>query len=899
MTQLPPTAVLDQALKEVALSTQYDPSLLGLPRDGVRLTWETSADPSASAPVGYQISTRSRNEWQEHAPVEAPQPLGLLAPGGALSPRERREYRVRVATVEGWSAWSEPVIVEAWLPVQQWGAELIGLDHPVDGPAPILRTTFRLAGKPVRARLYVSFLGLGEVWINGHRAGDEHLAPGWTSYGHRVLVSTIDVADVLVPGENAIAVHLTDGWYRGSFGPARRDRIYGDKTAAILRLEADEFALVSDGSWVGGFGAVRAASLYDGTTIDHTEPTAAEASRATFDLGGFAPVEVVDADLGVFEPRIAAPVRTVAELPATQRSFDGRTQLDVGQNISGWMRLTVRGRAGARVVVRHAEILDPQSQDLYTASLRSAKATDEYILALDGETVVEPVFTFHGFRYADVSGADVIEATAVAISTDLPRRSSFRSDNPALDRFHDNVVWSQRDNFVSVPTDCPQRDERLGWTGDAQAFAATSATLFDAQTFWVSWLRDLELDQTDEDGVPAVVPNIMERDEVKLGDDILNLLGRAGWADAAAIVPLAVYDAYGSDEVLIRQRSSIRRWVEHLRRRAGSGVVLPHDPFQFSDWLDPDAPGDRPWLAKVNEDFVTNAFYARSARLAARVERLLGDQSLADEYDVLADTVAAEAWHRWGSTARETQTGAALALEFGIAPESERSTIGDLLAENVRHERGRIATGFLGTPLVLFALSNTGHLDEAYLMLLRHEAPSWLYQVDRGATTVWERWDAIRPDGSIHTGDFAAGPGEEGVEGTSMVSFNHYAYGAMIDWVYRTVAGIAPAQPGYREVTVAPGPAQDLRMAAASIHTPFGPLSIEWELTDDAMELTLDVPYGSSARLDLPTTSASVVSAADSPLESDILPHGRHRIRITEPAIANSLSAATSRATKS
>jgi len=365
-------------------------------------------------------------------------------------------------------------------------------------------------------------------------------------------------------------------------------------------------------------------------------------------------------------------------------------------------------------------------------------------------------------------------------------------------------------------------------------------------------------------------------------------MGRAGWADAATIVPLAVYESYGSDEILVRQLDSMRRWVDHLRRRAGDAVTLPTDEFQFGDWLDPDAPGDRPWEAKVSSDYVANAFYVRSARLLAQAERLVGDASRAAGYDALADQVAAATFERWGEEAVTTQTGAALALEFDLAPAHRREAIAAGLAEDVRRENGRIATGFLGTPLVLFALSRHGYLDEAYLMLLRREAPSWLYQVDRGATTVWERWDAILPDGTIHSGAMDALPSEEADrEEGSMLSFNHYAYGAMIDWVYRTVGGLAPdpADPGYRTVHVAPRPADGLHHATASIQTRQGRLAIEWRVDDGVFEATLEVPFGSRALLDLPVTDESVVTVNGGEAAGE-LGHGTHELRVTAPAVA-------------
>ncbi|HVL60734.1 MAG TPA: alpha-L-rhamnosidase C-terminal domain-containing protein, partial [Microbacterium sp.] len=457
------------------------------------------------------------------------------------------------------------------------------------------------------------------------------------------------------------------------------------------------------------------------------------------------------------------------------------------------------------------------------------------------------------------------------------------SSDPRLERLHSNVAWSQRDNFVSLPTDCPQRDERLGWTGDAQAFAPTASTLFDVESFWMSWLRDLEIDQDASGAVAAVVPNILN-DENPVGDDWITM-GRAGWADAATIVPWAVYESYGSDEVLVRQLDSMRRWVASLEARGDDDGLLPTE-FQFGDWLDPDAPGDKPWEAKVSSDFVANAFFARSARLLANAERLVGDGARADRADLLADRVATATWDRWGADAVETQTGAAIALEFGIAPDAERRRIGEGLARNVRDERGRIATGFLGTPLVLHALVDAGHVDEAYLMMLRLEAPSWLYQVEMGATTIWERWDALAPDGTIHTGEMATD------DSSGMLSFNHYAYGAVVDWIYRYVGGIAPTvdRPGYRRVIVAPRPATGITWAKASVESRLGTVSIDWRMNGADLEISLEIPYGADAELDLPLTDDSTVSLDREPYAGALLGPGEHRLVVTAARVADPAS---------
>ncbi len=878
MSSRAPFTLLDEGTVVSSVRSQHPRDLLGVPREGLRLTWEVRST-TAGRQLASQIAWSDGDEWTEEPVAEGEESIAVTAPGGPLPDGGVRAFRVRIATEHGWSAWSDDFEVEGAL--DDLEAPVISVDSRTEGPNPYLRRSFTLPAPPVRARLRISSLGLHDARLNGAAVGDEHLAPGWTAYQERILVATHDVTAHLSAGENVLAVRLADGWYRGRLGWRNQREHYGREIGLLAQLDVEladgtSVRVVSDEHWRASTGALLMTSIYDGSDIDlRREPQGWD--RPGFDDSAWTATRTVDVDRALFRPRFAPPVRTVAELPGALTRHDDRVAIDLGQNIAGWIRVLVRGKAGDTVVVRHAEVLE-QDGGLHVAALRSARATDTYVLDRDGEHVLEPAFTFHGFQYADVTGADVVEATGIAISSDTAPRSSFRSSEPALDKLHANVAWSQRDNFVSVPTDCPQRDERLGWTGDAQAFAATASTLFDSEAFWRSWLVDLEIDQDDDGAVAAVVPNIIhDTDFDSTGES--QIMGRAGWADAATIVPWAVYESTGSDEAMAQQLTSMRRWVDHLERRAGDVGLLPSE-FQFGDWLDPDAPGDRPWEAKVSGDFVANAFFSWSARLLARAERLVGDAGRAARADDLADRVAAAAWSRWGEHAATTQSGCALAIEFGIAPPEQIAGLGDRLAALVRDESGRIATGFLGTPLVLPALTRTGHLDEAYAMLLRREAPSWLYQVDRGATTVWERWDALRPDGSIHPGDMETGEG--------MLSFNHYAYGAVIDWVYRTVAGLAPVagRPGYREILVAPRPTAGIGEASAEIRSALGPVGIDWRLADEGLIIDLSVPFGAEAVLDLPVGPDSIAQLGDRPAPERV-GAGIHRIVVSAPVVAD------------
>ncbi|WP_210508397.1 alpha-L-rhamnosidase [Naasia sp. SYSU D00057] len=887
---LPPLDSIDSTTSITALRSQYPDGLLGVPGGGLRLSWQARSDDPAARQLGFQVRWSGEEDGGTD-PIAGSDAIGVPAPGGALGSGEVRRYAVRIATANGWTEWGPVLEVEAALAPEDFTAAAIGGESPLAGRSPLLRTTFDLPAAPVRARLRATSLGVSELRLNGAKVSDEHLSPGWTAYQGRIVVATWDVTDLLSEGRNAIGGSLGDGWYRGRLGWMDRDRHYGDDLALIAQLDVE----LADGStvrvttgpdWRTAGGPVTASSIYDGTDID-LRLVESGWDTADFDDGSWQPVREIEVDRGLLEPRITGGVRTVAEFEMSQEQHDDRVQLDAGQNIAGWVRLVVEGTAGDTVTVRHAEVLEPDGT-LHTRSLRGARASDVYILAEDGRTTLEPPFTFHGFRYADVTGARVVTATAVAISSaDVPR-GSFESSHAALNRLHENVAWSQRDNFVSVPTDCPQRDERLGWTGDAQAFAPTANTLFDVEAFWMSWLRDLELDQDETGSVAAVVPNIVHDGDFQDHGRGISIMGKAGWADAATMVPWATYLTVGSTEVLERQLGSMRRWVDSLTARATDGGLLP-TVFQFGDWLDPDAPGDEPWAAKVSSDFVANAFYAHSARLLSRTESLVGDPDRAERYGSLASQVAAATWERWGEHAVTTQSGCAIALEFRIAPDAERERVGAALADLVRSEDGRISTGFLGTPLVLDALVDTGHVDEAYRMLLRREAPSWLYQVDMGATTIWERWDALRPDGSIHPGDMATD------EGGQMLSFNHYAYGAVIDWVYRVVAGLAPVpeHPGYRVVRVAPRPSAAVDSVRASIETRLGRLAIDWRLDGDRFEARLTIPVGSTALLDLPTTPESTVTVNGAALDGLELGHGEHTITVTAPAVADPLTPST------
>jgi alpha-L-rhamnosidase len=879
------------------LRCQVPKGVLAIGSEPARLTWRLGRHHGDAEQIEYEIHTAATPSFDDllatSGPMDGSDQVGVEAPGGPFESREVRFFRVRVRSADGWSTWSETIRVEAGLlRSTDWIARAVtlpgdpGNERP--SPSPLLRHEFRIPAPIERARLHITALGLHRVSINGAKVSPDLLSPGWTSYRQRLISDSYDVTALLSEGNNAIGAELGDGWYRGRIGwpPVGRRCIYGSVVALVAQLEIDctdttRIVVATGPGWRASTGEVRSADLYDGSEIDLNK------GQRDWDKPGFDDRKWVDAvevpfDTQMIEPRMAPPVRVIATLdPTVSPQGDGRWLVDVGQNIAGWLRFAVRGHSHDRIVVRHAEVLEADGS-LHTRALRSARATDAYVLTDEHEVLLEPVFTVHGFRYAEVSGPiELLRVEAVAISSDTAPRATFECSDAAINKLHENVVWSQRDNFVSIPTDCPQRDERLGWTGDAQAFAATAATLFDTEAFWRSWMRDLALDQDPELGVSTVVPDVVITNEPRFG--------RAGWADAATVVPMAVYESTGDKAIVAAQLPSMIAWVDSLVRRRGSDGLLP-EAMQFGDWLDPDAPTGQPWAAKADSTYIANAFLAYSSRLTSDAARVLGDAALERSMRTLAEDMAARTWERWAHHAITNQTGCAVALRLGVAPEQERGGVAAALAKLVREAGGAVRTGFLGTPLVLPALIEFGYVDECYAMLLRREHPSWLYQVDHGATTVWERWDAIRPDGTIHPGTMAPPPHMSGEPEGHMLSFNHYAYGAVIDWVYRHVAGLAPdpASPGYRHVSVAPKPCVGLSWARAKVQAAYGPVEVSWNLEGSELTVEIDLPLGTTATFVAPATDASTVRLGDSPCELSVtLGPGHHALAVSGPAIAN------------
>ncbi|NKY43719.1 family 78 glycoside hydrolase catalytic domain [Nocardia cerradoensis] len=722
---------------------------------------------------------------------------------------------------------------------RDWSAAFItpSFDLEAGGPAPYFRREFSLDEVPRRAALHVTAIGLVEPHLNGARVGDEVLAPGWTSYRHRLQVSSIEVTELLRPGANVVGAIVGDGWALGRIGYEGNSHHYAQRPALWLQLDLDygdrREVITSGPEFTAAAGAVLANSLYDGETYDaRLHPHGW--SEPGFDASAWSPVAEFDWDRSSLVPTTDSPIRRVEEVAPKELMTrpDGRVIIDFGQILTGRVRITVSGQAGTEITLRHAELLTDDELD--TSTLRTAAATDRYILAGDGIETWEPRFTFHGFRYAEITGWPGTVATeqvrAVIVHSDMRRTGWLETSDARLNQLYVNVVHSMRGNFVGVPTDCPQRDERLGWTGDINAFGPVAAFLYDVRAVLGSWLEDLAAEQAEKGFVPFVVPDVLTSPSPPT----------ALWGDVAVSLPWALYREYGDEAILRRSYPSMTAFVRQVEALLDENGLW-NTGFQYGDWLDPDAPAERPSEAKTDRHLVAQAYFCKVTSELAETARVLEMTEDAQHFDALAQRVRAAFRHEYvtgsGRVVDDTATAYALAIMFDILEPEQVPMAGERLATAVARSGYRISTGFAGTPHVLPALTKTGRLEEAYLLLMETGCPSFLYPVTMGATTIWERWDAIRPDGSLNP--------------SGMTSLNHYAYGAVADWLHHVVGGLEPVEPGYRRMRIAPRPGGGLTHAALTHETVHGTVTVSWRIDND-IHVEATIPEGTRAQVELP-----------------------------------------------
>ncbi|GLY18930.1 alpha-L-rhamnosidase [Kineosporia sp. NBRC 101677] len=830
---------------ELWLEDRRGTATLGIGEATPRLSWIV---PAQAAPIVHlcALYDDGRRVW-----ATGSGPAGSVAwPFAPLTSRERVRVSVHAAVEDPALVQAE---VEAGLLIEDdWTADFVSPSPSASSeklrPAYLMRARWHAPvdlGAISRARLYVTSHGVHELELNGERVGNSVLDPGWTSYRHRLRYRTHDVTAAVRAGENVIGAWLADGWYRGRIGfDGGLWDLYGEDVSLLAQLEIhtdDGRRHVAELSgWKWAFSPITAVGLYEGETYD-ARLEQSDWSRPGFDDSGWEDVStVVDVGVVPLEAPTAGPVTTIETLKpvSVQRRPNGRVRLDFGQNISGRLRLRMDGgghRAGQVVRLHHAEVLE--GEELAVRPLRTAVSIDEYVCSGESERWWSPRFTLHGFRYAEIEGWTGELATedvlAEVVHTEMQRTGWFSSSNPALNRLHENVVWSMRDNFVDLPTDCPQRDERVGWTGDIQVFAPTALFLHACHGTLDGWLRDLWAEQRLAGHVPLFVPWV----PCGFPD-----FPTAVWGDAAVLVPWAIHQHSGDTSVLARQYDSMCAWVDLVEKATG-GTGLWDRGHQLGDWLDPAAPPDEPGNGRTDKHLVATAYHVRSSRVLSEVAAVLGRDEDARRYREVAARAANSFQRHYvtpdGRLVSDTPTALSLALVFDLLDgPAQRLVAGRRLSELVRAGGYRISTGFVGTPIVCDALVQAGDVDGAYHLLLNDECPSWLYAVSMGATTIWERWDSLLPDGSVNPG--------------GMTSFNHYALGAVADFMHRVVAGLDKTGPGYQRLRFAPRPGGGLTHAGARHDAPTGTVASSWVREGATLTVTVEVPPGASGLVVLP-----------------------------------------------
>jgi alpha-L-rhamnosidase len=700
---------------------------------------------------------------------------------------------------------------------------------------------FTVNKKVQKARLFITARGLYEASVNGKRVGDAFLTPGWTSYNKHLQFQVYDLSSDIKQGENKLQVLLGSGWFRTRIAWENNKNFYGSQTALLSQLEiqyADGTTetIISDGSWKAALSSIVSSEIYDGEKQDlrikPTQWSAAVETTASYD---------------VLVSQINEPIKK-QETVSVQKVIttkSGKTILDFGQNVVGWVKLQAKGSAGQQVKLSHVEMLDKFGEP-YFANLRSAKAQATYTLSGEQESI-EPHFTFFGFRYVQVEGLVVNkdDFKAIALHSDMASSGSFETSNALLNQLQSNIRWGQKGNFLDVPTDCPQRDERLGWTGDAEVFSRTAAFNFNVNQFFAKWLKDVTADQAPNGAVPFVIPDVLTRTTIGKEN---NQAGAAGWSDASIIIPYNIYTTYGDKQVLENQYASMKAYLNYVRSVAKND--LWNTGFQFADWLSyrvDDSKGMIGQRSAVTDNYlVAQCFYAYNTALMVKTARILGKVEEYKEYEKLLDRIKLQFQKEFmtanGRLISETQTAYILALQFDMIPGSLRPAALERLVSNIESYKYHLTTGFLGTPFLNPVLTRFGRNDVAYKLLLQDTYPSWLYPIKaHGATTIWERWDSMKPDSTFQD------PG--------MTSFNHYAYGAVGDWMYRTIGGIDTEEfdgAGYKQSVIKPELGGGLTFAKTSLDTPYGKISSDWRLDSNTFTLQVEVPANTSASVILP-----------------------------------------------
>lgn len=773
--------------------------------------------------------------------------------GQALQSRQKVYWQVKYWSKEGEvSQWSAVQNFEmGLLNNSDWQAKWVGLNTAKDSirgrenvlihKPQYLRKEFELSNEVISARLYTTAKGVFDVSLNGENVSDDVMSPGFTTYDKRIETLTYDVTDMIESGQNTIGVELASGWYSGRllWGTTPWDNSISPKVVCQLELhmkDGTKEVITSDESWKGTTnGPLRFAEIYDGEIYD-ANLEMPNWTTNNFDDKNWHKVEVANLDENVrLEPKRHTAVKEKMELnPKKSTHQDGTVIYDLEQNMVGVPRVKVPMKKGDTLKIRFAEMLSPDGT-FYTKNYRSAHSTDYYIAAQDGEIEYKPKFTFHGFRYLELSGFDASKepqkdwVTGIVQYSDFDDNGTFTSSHEKLNQLQSNIVWGLRGNFLDIPTDCPQRNERLGWTGDAQVFGPTSMFNADVYKFWASWLQSVREAQLEDGAIPWTVP-----------DSRGNKIASSGWGDVGTIIPWKIYRRTGDIGFLEDNYGMMKQWVGYHQKKSKNHIS---NMMSFSDWLQP-YPESGKNTGDTSRNLIGTAFFAHSAKLTAQAAEVLGKTEEQAKYEALYQTVAKAFDDRFFDETgkvkgvKETQTSYLLALAFDLLPDHKINNAQTNLLRKLKDADNHLRTGFLGTPLLSRVLDDMDEVDLVYKLLFNETYPSWFYSINQGATTIWERWNSYSKT--------------EGYNPMSMNSLNHYAYGAIGEWIYERIAGIAPLEAGYKVIKIAPQVKQPLHSASASLHTPYGKVSSAWEIKGETFQLNITIPPNTSAVVTLP-----------------------------------------------
>jgi alpha-L-rhamnosidase len=862
----------DLTLKDLTIDHKVNP--IGIESRNPRFSWKISGPGHNIMQTAYSIKvssdenfSNSKIVWQSGR-IASDESVLLEYKGPELKSGQKYYWQVMIWDNNGKATkWSR---VASWemglLNPTDWKAKWIEMEGDTQrySPSPYFRKEFQSAKPIANARVYITSHGYYELQINGKKVGDQVLTPGWTSYSKRLQYQVYDVTNMINNGGNAIGAVLGDGWYRGTLAWGDNWAIYGRRLGILMQLkisykDGTEAYILSDESWKAfNNGSIRMNDIYNGETYDANKDPQGWSST------GFNDREWQKVRTGVYNnmniiAAEGAAVRKIQEIKPVKifRTPKGNLIADMGQNMVGWIRLKVKGQKGNIITLRHAEVLDKYGE-FYTTNLRSAKCQITYTLNGNGEEVYEPKFTFMGFRFVEIKGfpgeptADNL--TGVVIHSDMPVTGMYESSSSLLNQLQHNIQWGQKGNFVDVPTDCPQRDERLGWTGDAQAFCRTAAYNMDVSSFFTKWLKDVAADQKKGGEVPDVIPDILNKQSA------VSAQPSAGWGDVAIIAPWTMYQIYGDKNFLRNQYPSMKAWVEYIRKKAGDSYIWKGGS-KYGDWLFYHPPVNNHTEADghTDLDFIATAFYAYSASILADAARVLDKTDDVAFYTELFGKIKNVFINEYvtnaGRVGTNSQTAYVLALNFNLLPDNLRSNAAKFLAGDIKSRENHLSTGFLGTPYLCHVLSDNGYSDVAYDLLLQESYPSWLYPVKMGATTIWERWDGEKTDSTF--------------QDSGMNSFNHYAYGAIGDWMYRVSAGIELGAPGYKKIVIQPHPTSKLSYSKASFESAYGKITSGWQRINGKIIITVSIPANTSATIILPAAGQDKISESGKPISQN------------------------------